>query len=129
MKKEPQKDKIIEIVKKAIEQYSLLDYDLESGEILSQMDDEDIDHAAEDIAEEICQQNIFRDRQSAYSEGYIKGCSAKMAYDYVACAKKYAVKDFAEKLKEAIHERDYIQGYAEIGLIDEVDELLKEYTK
>lgn len=43
--------------------------------------------------------------------------------------KQAAVKDFAEKLKEAIHERDYIQGYAEIGLIEEIDELLKEYTK
>lgn len=40
-----------------------------------------------------------------------------------------AVKEFAEKLKEVIHERDYIQGYAEIGLIEEIDELLKEYEK
>lgn len=38
-------------------------------------------------------------------------------------------KDFAEKLKEAMHERDYIQGYAEIGLIEEIDELLKEYEE
>lgn len=38
-----------------------------------------------------------------------------------------AVKEFAEKLKNVIHERDYIQGYAEIGLIEEIDELLKEY--
>lgn len=41
--------------------------------------------------------------------------------------KRQAVKEFAEKLKEVIHERDYIQGYAEIGLIEEIDELLKEY--
>lgn len=40
--------------------------------------------------------------------------------------KKNAVKEFAEKLKEVIHKRDYIQGYAEIGLIEEIDELLKE---
>lgn len=38
-----------------------------------------------------------------------------------------AVKEFAEKLKNVIHERDYVQGYAEIGLIEEIDELLKEY--
>lgn len=38
-----------------------------------------------------------------------------------------AVEEFAEKLKEVIHKRDYIQGYAEIGLIEEIDELLKEY--
>lgn len=43
--------------------------------------------------------------------------------------KQAEVKDFAKKLKEAIHERDYIQGYAEIGLIEEIDELLKEYEQ
>lgn len=43
--------------------------------------------------------------------------------------KEGAVKEFAEKLKNVIHERDYVQGYAEIGLIDEIDELLKEYEK
>lgn len=37
--------------------------------------------------------------------------------------------EFAEKLKNVIHERDYVQGYAEIGLIEEIDELLKEYEK
>ena len=41
--------------------------------------------------------------------------------------KKNAVKEFAEKLKNVIHERDYVQGYAEIGLIEDIDELLKEY--
>lgn len=38
-----------------------------------------------------------------------------------------AVREFADKLKKVIHEKDYIQGYAEIGLIEEIDELLKEY--
>lgn len=37
------------------------------------------------------------------------------------------VKEFVEKLKNVIHERDYLQGYAKIGLIEEIDELLKEY--
>ena len=41
--------------------------------------------------------------------------------------KKNAVREFAEKLKKVMHERDYVQGYAEIGLIEEIDELLKEY--
>lgn len=40
-----------------------------------------------------------------------------------------AVKEFAEKLKNVIHERDYLQGYAEIGLIEEIDELLNEYER
>lgn len=41
--------------------------------------------------------------------------------------KKNAIEEFAEKLKGVIREIDYIQGYAEIGLIEEIDELLKEY--
>lgn len=44
-------------------------------------------------------------------------------------AQKIAVEKFAEKLKNVIHERDYVQGYAEIGLIEEINELLKEYEK
>lgn len=43
--------------------------------------------------------------------------------------KRQAVKEFTEKLKNVIHERDYVQGYAAIGLIEEIDELLKEYEK
>ena len=39
--------------------------------------------------------------------------------------KSVAVEEFAKKLKNVIHERDYVQGYAEIGLIEEIDELLK----
>ena len=49
--------------------------------------------------------------------------------DFVKLAQKQAVKEFAEKLKSIIHERDYVQGYAEIGLIEEINELLKEYEK
>lgn len=41
--------------------------------------------------------------------------------------KRQVVKEFTERLKNVIHERDYLQGYAEIGLIEEIDELLKEY--
>lgn len=40
---------------------------------------------------------------------------------------KMRVKEFAINLKKVIHEKDYVQGYAEIGLIEEIDELLKEY--
>ena len=52
-----------------------------------------------------------------------------LACNFVRTAQKHVVQKFAEKLKEVIHERDYIQGYAEIGLIEEIDELLKEYKK
>ena len=44
-------------------------------------------------------------------------------------AKIEGAKEFAEKLKEVIHERDYVRGYAEMGLIEEIDELLKEYEQ
>lgn len=47
----------------------------------------------------------------------------------VKAIKQAAVKEFVEKLKEVIHERDYIQGYAEIGLIEKINELLEEYMK
>lgn len=48
--------------------------------------------------------------------------------DEKSAIERRVVEEFAEKLKEVIHKRDYIQGYAEIGLIEEIDELLKEYA-
>ena len=57
-------------------------------------------------------------------------CSwAKDAEAIYNTVEKNVVKEFAEKLKNVIHERDYVQGYAEIGSIEEIDELLKEYEK
>lgn len=47
--------------------------------------------------------------------------------DEKSAIERRAVEEFAKKLKNVIHERDYVQGYAEIGLIEEIDELLKEY--
>lgn len=49
--------------------------------------------------------------------------------DEKSAIERRAVEEFAEKLKNIIHERDYVQGYAEIGMIEEVDELLKEFLK
>lgn len=46
--------------------------------------------------------------------------------DEKSAIERGAVEKFAEKLKNVIHERDYVQGYAEIGLIEEIDEILKE---
>lgn len=37
--------------------------------------------------------------------------------------------EFSERLKEVIHERDYVNGYAEIGLCEEIDETLKEFLE
>lgn len=47
--------------------------------------------------------------------------------DEKSAIERRAIEEFAGKLKNVIHERDYVQGYAEIGLIEEIDELLKEY--
>ncbi len=47
--------------------------------------------------------------------------------DEKSAIERRAIEGFAERLKNVIHERDYVQGYAEIGLIEEIDELLKEY--
>ncbi len=63
----------------------------------------------------------------------LKICEEKFTFDTTR-NKKYSVfntvrKEFADKLKKVIHEKDYVQGYAEIGLIEEIDELLKEYEK
>lgn len=63
----------------------------------------------------------------------LKVCEEKFTFDTTQ-NKKYSVfntvrKEFADKLKKVIHEKDYVQGYAEIGLIEEIDELLKEYEK
>ena len=53
MDEEQQKDKIVEIVKKAISENSLYDYDKESDEVIAQIDGDDVDHIAEEVAENI----------------------------------------------------------------------------
>lgn len=50
MTKEQQKDEIIEIVKRAIAENSLYDYDKESDEVIAQIDGDDLDHIAEEVA-------------------------------------------------------------------------------
>lgn len=72
-------------------------------------------------------------RQKAENERLLNCVEKNFTFETTK-GNKYSVfntvrKEFAEKLKEVIHERDYIQGYAEIGLIEEIDELLKEYEK
>lgn len=63
----------------------------------------------------------------------LKACEEQFTFN-TTTNKKFSIfnlvrKEFAEKLKNVIHERDYLQGYAEIGLIEEIDELLKEYER
>ena len=58
MNKEQQKDKIIEIVKSAIAENSLYDYDKENDEVIAQIDGDDVDHIAAEVAEEVCCQGL-----------------------------------------------------------------------
>lgn len=55
------------------------------------------------------------------------------AVDYWCEKYKQAVKDTAEKyhamMNEVIEQRDYVEGYAEIGLKEENDEILNEFIK
>lgn len=170
MTKEQQKDEIIEIVKRAIAENSLYDYDKESDEVIAQIDGDDLDHIAEEVAGNIY--NFYHpiDEVAEYKPNEVRRFSdygdeirsltravkelkderdeyyaqadrlqAKLAQVFMRVdktkewtldrARIEAVKEFAAKLKEVIHERDYVQGYAEIGLIEEIDELLKEYKK
>lgn len=100
MNKEQQKDKMIKITK---EEYNKL------------KDERDEYYAQADRLQEKLAQVLMRvDKTKEWT---------------LDRAKIEGAKEFAEKLKEVIHERDYVRGYAEIGLIEEIDELLEEYTK
>ena len=140
--KEQIKDEIILTVKKAI---GVNSYYTEDDNVL--IDSNDIDHIAEQTAEALYNagyrktftSDLASDTQKAYKEGYIKGfADGEEEFEIIKNRNAElikerdgakAVKEFAEKLKNVIHERDYVQGYAEIGLIEEIDELLKEYEK
>ena len=70
------------------------------------------------------------EKENAY---LLKVCGKQFTFN-TTTNKKFSIfnlvrKEFAERLKHVIHERDYLQGYAEIGLIEEIDELLKEYER
>lgn len=113
MTKEQKNGKIIEIVKKAIADNTVV----RNGEDdIIALDCNDVDHIAEEVAEAVCHRIHFLENRLD------EKCDRCIERD-----RKEGAKFFAEKLKKVIHERDYIQGYAEIGLIEEIDELLKEY--
>ena len=44
-------------------------------------------------------------------------------------AHKETAEKFAERLKKVIHERDYVEGYAFLGICEEIDEICKELTE
>lgn len=70
--------------------------------------------------------SLASDMQNAFTEGFNQGMKTKMAYDYVKFAQKYAVKDFAHKIKsKAVQEGEY-EDYV-CHLIDLIDRLLEEY--
>lgn len=167
MKKEQQKDKIIEIVKKAIDDNTIVGSG--EGDIIA-LDCNDVDHIADEVAENVYNfyhpidkvteykpdedrrfsdygdeirsltraiKELKDERDEYYAQAdrlQEKLAQVLMRVDKTKewtldRAKIEGVKEFAEKLKEVIHERDYVRGYAEIGLIEEIDEILKEYEK
>lgn len=76
-------------------------------------------HRGESIKFENCRDCEFynscqhiNDTEYFYSAGYRKASDV--------------IDEFAERLKKVIHQRDYIGGYAEIGLCEEIDELAAE---
>lgn len=52
---------------------------------------------------------------------------AKKLYDAGYRKQSDTIREFVDKLKEIIHEIDYVGGYAEIGLCEEIDELAAQY--
>lgn len=56
-----------------------------------------------------------KDIYTAYNRGYKKGC-------------KETAGMYHKAMRKVIHERDYIEGYAEIGLQEENDEIAKQFN-
>lgn len=69
--------------------------------------------------------------KAIYNSGYRKLSNniVVMTKEDLKLYKLSIIEGLIEKLKNIIHERDYLQGYAEIGLIEEIDELSKDYLK
>ena len=47
---------------------------------------------------------------------------------WVYQARKETAREYHEKMKKVIQERDYVEGYAEIGLQEENDEIAKQFS-
>lgn len=82
----------------------------------------DVENEAKDLRRQLADIEAENEKRLKANEDFAtKHCRMKCEIA------KMRVKEFAINLKKVIHERDYVQGYAEIGLIDDIDELLKEY--
>lgn len=140
MEKEQQKDKIIEIVKKAIDDNSVATYG--EDDIVS-IDGDDVDHIAEEVAENVVANydKLKNERDEYYAQA--DRLQEKLAQVLMRVnktkewtldrAKIEGAKEFAEKLKEKFdgYDATSYNGYEEgfHDLQEEIDELLKEYTE
>lgn len=95
---------------------------------------EDKQEQIEEMAYSICTANrklIKSCRECPIFQGYKYPCVkkefAEKFYNVGCRMQSDTARGFAEKLKEVIHERDYISGYAEIGLCEEIDEIAAQY--
>lgn len=86
----------------------------------------------ENIDEILNENNKLKKELNDYKQRYE---SAEKRYEQLvqssceALAKKgkETAREYHEKMRKVIHERDYVSGYAEIGLQEENDELAKQY--
>lgn len=116
MNKEQQKDEIISIVKKEIDDNSVCS--VGENEIIS-LDGNDVDHIAEQSAEML------------YNAGYRKideNC-AVITKDELKEYKRQAVKEFIEKCKEYSKIYDKYNVIYRDVVLDVLDESLKEFLK
>ena len=72
---------------------------------------------------------LASDTQKAFKEGYSKGVDYGIEFGKVLLYKtrKETAKEYHNKFAEVIRERDYVEGYAEIGMNEENDEILKSF--
>lgn len=140
MTKEQQKDKIIEIVKKAIDDNSVTTYGVDD---LVSIDGDDVDHIAEEVAENVVANydKLKNERDEYYAQA--DRLQEKLAQVLIRVdktkewtldrAKIEGAKEFAEKLKEKFdgYDATSYNGYEEgfHDLQEEIDEVLKEYTE
>ena len=65
----------------------------------------------------------------SYRKGFSREEVDEISKTAIKNSRKETAEKFAEKLKKVIHERDYVEGYAFLGICEEIDEICKELTE
>ena len=96
MTKEQQKDKIIEIVKKAIDDNSVTAYG--EDDIVS-IDGDDVDHIAEEVAENVIANKEIEELQNQAVRDFVQKLKEKCAYSFLF-GQKFITEKVIDKLLE-----------------------------